>query len=117
MCAVLATFMWVVLQPRADIAVMEQWSLQFASAIVYLFYKLAESALACSCYSLSFSVMSFVQQRNTIHVFFKKPLCLEPFLLLTVGCSLFAKLRIYACQDCLRPVLKYEYRQIDFSIW
>lgn len=95
MCAALATFMWVLLQPRADIAVMEQWSLQCSSAIVYLFYNLAESALACSCYSLSFSVMSFFfRQRNIIHVFFKKPLCLEPILLLTVGCSPFATLQI-----------------------
>lgn len=74
-CVVLATFMQVLLQSQADIAVMERWSLRCMGAIDSLFYKLADTALASISVSFSyslnlfysaFSVVSFLQQRNII---------------------------------------------------
>lgn len=48
-CVVLASFMQVLLQSQADIAVMDHLSLQCMPATDGIFYKRADSALASIC--------------------------------------------------------------------
>lgn len=59
-CVVSATFMQVLLQPRADVAVMDNRGFQCTCARDHLFYRLAESALASSCHSHSYSLCHFL---------------------------------------------------------